>query len=91
MCDLPNNSLLLLTDARGTYIPRDFVTGFDLSKFDGIKAGDAMICQNPDHEWYWEAWEAILDGASFMHAGQKFVLYQDGDLWAVPADCELDS
>lgn len=75
--------MLLLSDNRGTYIPRDFVTEFDLSRFDGIKAGDAMICANPDHEHYWDAWQAILDEATFTHGGHVYRLHQDGDLWAI--------
>lgn len=80
----PDAVNLLLSDARGTYIPRDFVQGFDLTQWEGIKAGDAMICENPDHEWYWDAWQAILDNAVFTDPdGNKYHLYQDGDLWAL--------
>jgi hypothetical protein len=78
----PESIMLLLDSARGNYIPRDFVQGFDLTKFEGIKSSDAMICENPDHEWYWEAWSAILDNATFIQGGWVYRLYQDGDLFA---------
>lgn len=74
---------LLLSDARGIYIPRDFVTGFDLTLWKGIKEGDAMICENPEHEWYWDAWTEILDNATFEQDGKTWRIYQDGDLWAL--------
>lgn len=74
---------LLLSDARGIYIPRDFVTGFDLSKWTGIDLGDVAFCQDPENEWYWEAWESILNSASHLDDdGNVWRLYQDGDLWA---------
>jgi len=82
-----DNVNLLLSDARGIYIPRDFVEGFDLSKFSGISAEDAETCKNPDHEWYWEAWETILNNARFVaDDGRVFHLYQDGDLWLLCYD-----
>lgn len=81
----PDAVNLLLSDARGIYIPRDFCTSFDLTlpQWSGIKKGDAMICtKGPDHEWYWEAWQAILDAAVYTdNEGNKYHLYQDGDLW----------
>jgi hypothetical protein len=75
--------MLLLSDNRGTYIPRDFVTEFDLSQFEGIKPGDAMICANPEHDYYWDAWQAILDDATLTQDGYTYHLHQDGDLWAI--------
>ena len=74
---------LLLSDARGVYIPRDFVTGFDMAKWSGISADDIATCENPDHEWYWESWDSILSGAKHTDPdGNVWQLYQDGDLWA---------
>lgn len=76
---------LLLSDARGIYIPRDFVQGFDLQLW-GIDPDSwaAKTCANPDNEGYWEAWDQILDTAFYTDSeGNKFTLYQDGDLWAL--------
>jgi hypothetical protein len=74
---------LLITDASGVYIPQRFAEGFDLSLF-GIAEDDADIallsCTEPGGEWYWEAWDAILDKAKTAEGGY---LYQDGDLWLV--------
>lgn len=74
---------LLLNSTRGQFIPRDFVTGFDLSKFAGIPSAVAEECKNPEHEEYWDAWNAILYNASYIEDGRVFKLHQDGDLWLV--------
>ena len=58
-----DNVEILLSDARGIYIPRDFVQGFDLSKWSGISESDIEILQNPENEWYWDAWESVLNNA----------------------------
>lgn len=74
---------LLLSDARGQYIPRDFVQGFDLSKWTGISDYAAETCSNPEADGYWDAWEDILDNATHTDAdGNVFRLMQNGDLWA---------
>ncbi len=89
----------LLSDARGQYIPRDFVANFDITQW-GIdpKSWAANTCaEGPeDNEHYWEAWDEILNKAEFK-SGEYTVgtmgedkltvhtwrLYQDGDLWAL--------
>lgn len=74
---------LLLDSARGTYIPRDFVQTFDLTKWKGIFTSDVGFCSNPDDEWYWESWERVLNNAEFHENGNVWRLYQDGNLWAI--------
>lgn len=79
-----NSIELLLSDSRGQYIPRDFVQGFDLTKFTGISEWQIEQCQNPENESYWEAWGNILDNAEHTdEKGNIFKLYQDGDLWLI--------
>jgi hypothetical protein len=85
------NVTLLLSDSRGVYIPRDFVNGFDLTKWSGINDSDVETCQNPENEWYWDAWISILDNAKFVaDDGRVFTLHQDGDLWALCYDSMTD-
>lgn len=75
---------LLLCDSRGVYIPRDFLE-FDLDKWH-IKLSEEDIAelQNPCNEWYWECWQSILDNAYYIDdKGDKWTLWQDGDLFAV--------
>ena len=80
-----DNAKLLLNDAHGVYIPQLFARNFNMDDWhvshDDVKFLDAI-----DHEWYWEAWQSVLDTAYFIHddTGVKYCLYQDGDLWAVP-------
>jgi hypothetical protein len=38
---------------------------------------------DPDSEGYWDAWAYVLDNARFVHDGDTYTLYQDGDLWAL--------
>lgn len=74
----------LLSDSRGMYIPRDFVEEFDLTKFAGINPDDVAILHDPDHEWYWDAWDNVLQYATHTDAqGHKWHLWQDGDLWMI--------
>jgi hypothetical protein len=82
----------MLSDARGVYIPRDFIEMVhtapiegepDTLYWQGIASDDAEILKNPDHEWYWEAWDSVLSKAFLIdHEGNKYTLWQDGDLWA---------
>lgn len=73
---------LLLDSARGTYIPQNFVTGFDLSRWSNIDPEDIEILKDHENELYWEAWQNVLDKASFTENSHTWHLMQDGDLWA---------
>lgn len=88
---MENNAVvILLSDARGIYIPRDFVQGFHMDLWH-VSEHDAEICQDPDNEWYWEAWYNIIDNAFMLDKhGNKYQLYQDGDLWAYCFDLMSD-
>lgn len=78
------NIEILLSDARGIYIPRDFVQGFDLSKWSCISESDIEILQNPENDFYWDSWESVLNSAKFTaDDGRVFTLWQDGDLFAI--------
>ena len=81
-----NTREILLADSRGIYIPKDFVEDFDMTQW-GLDVGDpdvVCVAYGPhDNEWYWDAWNAILDKACMTVDGRKFYLHQDGDLWAV--------
>lgn len=81
-----NAVVLLLSDARGIYIPRDFVQSFDLNKW-GLYKDNEAILSNPEDEFYWDEWSTVLDNAKFIdEQGNEFRLYQDGNLWAICYD-----
>lgn len=79
--------VLILSDARGIYIPRDFVCDDDNEvaiehcKVWGIKLNDAAILQNPDNKGYWDTWNDVLNYAKFSNGDDVYRLMQDGDLW----------
>lgn len=82
--------VLILSDARGQYIPRDFVTDdwneIAIEHCDAwqIKPDEAAILQNPEHEWYWETWDDVLNYAQYTDAdGSVYRLHQDGNLWGI--------
>jgi hypothetical protein len=81
----------LLSDHRGIYIPQDFCNGFD--GWEGIDEQDKNTCLNgPDEEWYWEAWDNILQNATYTdpNDGSVWGLYQDGDLFAFRIDLDVE-
>ena len=74
---------LLLSDARGVYIPRDFCQNFDLCQWH-IKEDYQDILSNPNNEFYWDHWDVVCSIAYFVdESGNKWILLQEGDLWAV--------
>ena len=78
---------LLFTDARGIFIPRDFVLTFHLEKFTGISEWAENQCKNEENANYWDAWDSILNNAEYVDIdGNKYSLYQDGDLWLICFD-----
>lgn len=94
-----NAVILILPDSRGVYIPRDFVTDENREIADsrcekwGISHEDAeILAAGPDHEFYWDAWDAVLANAEFTDdTGGKYRLYQDGNLWGIcPARMSMD-
>jgi len=88
-----NDARLVLSDGHGVYIPQLFCDGMDESdaRRIGVDFEDIQICQSgPDHEWYWESWQAILDSAEVTDQhGNRWGLLQNGDLWEYPIGCDI--
>lgn len=85
---------LILTDSRGIFIPRDFAN-FDHSirswNIDEDDVDFVTLRQGPDAEYYWDAWDSVLSRAVFVDArGNRWYLYQDGDLFAYCQDLMTD-
>lgn len=83
----------ILSDARGIYIPRDFLTDNhgDIARENCLAWGLTEASESwwlnaadPDAEGYWDAWSWVLDHAKFTtQDGDTYRLYQDGDLWGL--------
>lgn len=73
--------VLYASDSHGVYIPQYFAESCDRSKFRYISEEQYEILgKGPDHEFYWEVWDEVLNNAETICGG---VLHQDGDLWVV--------
>ena len=85
---MSNQPQIVLGDHHGIYIPQLWCQDLEQSeaKAIGLEWSDVQACQTgPDHPWYWEAWDAILNSASMTdNKGETWRLHQDGDLWEVP-------
>ena len=85
---------LVLDGAHGIYIPQLWCS--DITEEEcptlHIQWSDVQCCQSgPDEEWYWEAWQSILDTCHMTDgAGTTWRLHQDGDLWEVPDGFEWE-
>ena len=91
---MKDNVILLLSDARGIYIPRDFAQdfNFDVDGWQGVSTEERIILLDPDHEDYWEVWHIVLSNAYYFDkpTGRIYHLHQDGDLWAFCFDNMTD-
>ncbi len=88
-----NAVTLILSDARGIYIPRDFLCDDDNQiawshcaawglNETNMRHWDSAVY--PDHEHYWEDWDWILNNAKYTdEEGNVYRLHQDGDLWGL--------
>jgi len=75
---------ILVSCCHGIYVPQAFVEGYDLSLWNGIDAEDIETIQaGPEHEWYWDSWNDILNSASYSLDGRTYRLHQDDDLFAI--------
>lgn len=94
--NIKNAVNLILSDSRGIYIPRDFLTddyneiavehceAWGLTDDNHSRWIDAS---DPESEFYWEAWDWILNNAKYVcEDGSRFTLHQDGDLWGICFD-----
>ena len=79
---------LLCDSHHGIYIPQIMIRGLVDADWAGVPDWCVPVLgAGPDAELYWDAWEQVLDHATFTDAdGSVWYLWQDGDLWAVPAN-----
>ena len=89
---------LLLSDAHGIYIPQLYCQGISKSEAKELSMDWWAVetCQHgPDEEFYWDAWQSILDSAEITEPStlkeeeSVWRLVQSGDLWQVRSDVEI--
>ena len=83
---MKDNMVLLIGDSAGIYIPKEFIESTkDVDGWNyGVSEEDIKTLKNPDDEWYWDAWDNVLNNAVFTDKdGKEYSLHQDGDLWAI--------
>lgn len=81
---------LLLSDARGIYIPANFVECFNVESW-GIDSKYVSRLSSPDDEFYWDSWDIVLNNAGHTDKqGNVWRLCQDGDLWAICPELMTD-
>jgi hypothetical protein len=77
---------IILSDARGVYIPRDFVDMLSdeekefQEKVNGFDSANWIHLSSPDEEYYWEVWNELLN--SFVSENGTRI-YQNGDLYEI--------
>jgi hypothetical protein len=85
-----SDAVLLVDSRHGIYVPQIFAglcreDGALHGKLSGASAVDMATIDNPDDDWYLEAWNMVEQNARItLDDGREYCLYQDGDLWAVP-------
>lgn len=89
MCDDEldlTNAVLFADSNRGIYIPQHFAQAVNREYVSGVTDSDyADLLEGPDNEFYWDTWDRVTNNAEIDLNGRKAFLYQDGDLWIVPA------
>lgn len=89
--DNPNEDIwLCISDSHGIYVPRRFAELFG-DRANLPEDDLAILKAGPEHEHYWETWEAVLDRVTLTEDGITYRLWQDGDLWVVPVGMEWDN
>jgi hypothetical protein len=81
--------ILLFDSCRGVYIPRDFVSDERLRENFGLTDENKtswMPCLDPNSDYYWGAWDWVLDNAEHNSELGNYRLHQDGDLWGLDYD-----
>jgi len=79
---------LYANSALGIYIPQYFAQTVKREEILYVTKEDWFILESgPDHEFYWDAWDTVLNCAETRDGG---VLWQDGDLWIVYAQDAID-
>lgn len=81
---------LLIDEAAGIYIPKNFYTNFNFRLW-GLSKEAFRDLSNTENQLYWDAWDEALAQAKYLDDdGHTWTLYQDGSLFAVRDDHSWD-
>ena len=80
---------LLIDGHHGVFIPQLFCEYY-VEQFEGIDKEDVETCLDIENDWYWEAWENILDNAYIVRDGKKYILWQNMDLFLIEENEEIE-
>lgn len=82
---------LLVADRQGVYIPQSFAENNSYEWLGLLDEDIRILNSGPDHPEYWDAWNDVIGSAFLIDTqGNKWHLWQDGDLWAVCSDILSD-
>lgn len=83
-----DKALILFCDSSsGKYIPKRFAQEIKRELVSGISENDYNEILDPENEFYWETWDHVCNNAVITSVqGNKYYLWQDGDLWLVCDD-----
>ena len=73
----------LLDGARGIYIPQAFAQNFNMRAWGVSEKDEQILLAGPEHEYYWETWDEVLNDAKILIDDETWVLTQDSDLFAI--------
>jgi hypothetical protein len=82
-----NDALILLVDSHhGVFIPQIFAEQFA----DLLTQEQAKDLSSPENEFYFEAWEDVLNNVQVQDKeGKKYNIFQNEDVWAIPVNMEF--
>jgi hypothetical protein len=79
-------SILFADSSRGQYIPQFFAESVDWNQLDNWNEDEReILLAGPDHEFYWETWESVMDKVQTVDGG-ILVTGESGDLFIVYRD-----
>lgn len=85
---------LLVNSAHGVYIAQIFCEKYStyITNMNKVKENFDTCLLGPDNEFYFEAWEILLNNVEFTNDRKEKCtignITDDGDLWAIPEGYE---
>ena len=91
--DDPSCRECIIDGASGIYVPQRFAREYAAHWYGIAREDREILLSGPEHEHYWEAWDAVLNDAWYYNdkTHQVWRLEQDDDLFAwVEAEIEFE-